>query len=273
MNLFFYPMLISAALLTAAGPAWAQQPATVPSAPATPAPPTADIIVKRSGEDVAVQIVEVTPELVKYRRMDNLQGPLYSIYRTELFMIRYANGTKDVFNAARPVSAPVATDHPIPPAPAPRARTTDDSVFAHVAAGGPRLGVTVVGRGELRDRLRDDYDAPSVISQLGWQFEQRLFALPHGPMAVIEFVPLVGGLEQGLFLPSVSGILGIRGRTGLEVGLGPNLSAAGPGLVLAAGHTAQARFVNVPLNFAVVPSKEGTRFSFLMGFTYRTQPH
>ena len=148
--------------------------------------------------------------------------------------------------------------------------TAEDSVFRHVSAAGPRIGLTVIGKGELRNKLRDDYDATNIVSQFGWQFEQRLFSLPHGPTGLFEFVPLIGGLEQGLFLPSVSGILGVRGQTGLEVGVGPNLSLAGAGLVLAAGHTVTGRFVNVPINFAVVPSREGARFSFLLGFTYRS---
>ena len=277
--------------LLSAGAVFAQQtptPAPAVPAPVVPAQPNAtpaDIIVKRNGDDIAARIEEVTPELVKYRRADNPQGPLFTVLRSEVFMIRYANGTKDVFNGPNPrPAAPAAPDvafpslpPPPPPAPVrtynqvPVVATAEDSVFARMAAGGPRIGVTVIGNGRLRDKLRDEYDATNVVSQFGWQFEQRLFTLPHGPMGLFEFIPLIGGLEQGLFLPSVSGILGIRGRTGLEVGVGPNLSLAGAGLVLAAGHTVQGKYLNVPINFAVVPSREGARFSFLLGFTYHTQ--
>ncbi|MBC7447518.1 MAG: hypothetical protein H7330_05610 [Hymenobacteraceae bacterium] len=271
-------VLLTAAFGTVLAPVHAQT--TTPPPAAQPNPPPADIIVKRNGDDIAAQIVEVTPDVIKYRRVDNPQGPLFTLYRAEVFMIRYANGTKDVFNGPRPATPPMppATDR-VPPSatysspPPPPKMTAEDTVFAHVAAGGPRIGVTYIGPGKLRNRLRDDYDATYFISQIGWQFEQRLFSLPQGPTGLVEFVPLIGGLEQGLFLPSISGILGIRGRTGLEVGIGPNLSLAGAGLVLAAGHTVQGRFINVPINFAVVPSREGARFSFLLGFTYRTQAH
>ncbi len=286
MNAFtFRAALAVVALLAGFSPVLAQQtPAPAPATPTSPAQPNAtpaDIIVKRNGDDIAGHVEEVTPELVKYRRADNLQGPLFTVLRSEVFMIRYANGTKDVFGPtpSRPALPdpstitnrvpPVATYSAPPPPPPPY--TSEDSVFAHVGAGGPRIGVTYIGKGALRNKLRDDFDATNVISQFGWQFEQRLFTLPHGPMGLFEFIPLIGGLEQGLFLPSVSGILGIRGRTGLEVGVGPNLSLAGAGMVFAVGHTVQGKYINVPINFAVVPSREGARFSFLLGFTYRTQ--
>lgn len=247
----------------------------------TPAPATpTDVVVKRDGTEIAAHVDEVTPEVVKYHRADNLKGPLFTVFKSELFMIRYANGTKDVFTTMPPrpaepapavAPAPVAAPAPIyyPPPPPPRPLTAEDSVFQQVAANGPRIGVTVIGNGKLRDKLRDEYDATNVISQFGWQFETRLFQLPQGPSGLLEFVPLVGGLEQGLFLPSLSMVLGLRGQSGLEIGFGPNVSLAGAGLVVAAGHTVQGRYLNVPVNFAIVPSREGTRFSMLIGFTYK----
>ena len=44
-----------------------------------------------------------------------------------------------------------------------------------------------------------------------------------------------GGLDQGVFLPSLSWIIGMRMPNSLEFGVGPNLSSAGPGLVFTAG--------------------------------------
>ncbi len=264
--------LLSAPLLTA-------RAQTVPAAPTTtPASaPPADRLIFRNGDEVGVRIDEITPDLIKYHRADNLQGPLFSVRKADVFMVRYANGTKEVFTAAVPAAAPPSTAPlAIPPPPssytqanlALAQRRAEDSVFAAISAGGPRLGVTVIAKGELQKRLRDKYDASNVITQFGWQFEQRLFKVPSGLSGVVEFVPLIGGLEQGLFLPSLSGILGIRGRSGTELGIGPNVSLAGAGLAIAAGQTIKGKYVNVPLNLAVVPSREGTRYSFLVGFTY-----
>ncbi len=248
-----------------AAPAVLAQQTPLPAAPVAPAAPPTDLIIKRSGEEVIAHIVEVMPDMVKYRRADNPQGPLFSTLTAEIFMVRYANGTKQVFAAPR-VAQPA---NPVSTLPVLAPRTSEDSVFAAVEAGGPRIGFTVVGNGELRDRLRDKYDASNVVTQFGWQFESRLFRLPSGLSGLFEFVPLIGGLEQGLFLPSASGILGIRGANGLEFGFGPNISLAGAGLAVAAGTTIQGKYVNVPINLAMVPGRQGNRFSLLIGFTYR----
>lgn len=257
---YFLTLLITMATLTAS-PGFAQQ---TPAVPATPAPAPADIIVKRTGDEIAARVEEVGTELVKYRRADNLQGPLFSILKSEVFMIRYANGTRDVFAAPRPVAGPAT------PPPTTLPSTSADSVFAPVRAAGPRIGLTIIGPGRLRNRLREDFNATNVISQFGWQFETRLFALPSGLSGLVEFVPLIGGLEQGLFLPSISGLLGLRGRKGFEIGVGPNLSIAGAGLVFAAGATIPGKYVNLPINVAYTPgSHQGNRFSLLLGYTYR----
>jgi hypothetical protein len=143
-------------------------------------------------------------------------------------------------------------------------------VARRVSLSGPRFGATFLSPG-LVARLDDDYDirAGSVVSQFGWQFEKRLYSGDSRLTAVTEWVVLVGGVEQGLFLPSVSWLVGLRTRSGAEFGFGPNFTAAGTGLVLAAGRTFRAGALNLPVNLAVVPSKSGVRVSLLLGFNTR----
>jgi hypothetical protein len=86
---------------------------------------------------------------------------------------------------------------------------------------------------------------------------------------VTEWVALMGGLDQGVALPSVSWLVGVRGRDGAEFGLGPNVTPAGVAIVFAAGMTFRTRAFNVPVNVAVVPSKSGTRVSIMTGFSLR----
>lgn len=62
---------------------------------------------------------------------------------------------------------------------------------------------------------------------------------------------------------------GLRTRDGAEFGIGPNISPAGVALAMAAGVTFRAGVLNISMNFAVVPSKEGMRVSLLTGFTLR----
>jgi len=57
-----------------------------------------DIITKKSGEDIQAKVLEVTTTEVKYKKFDNLNGPVFSILKSELLLIRYENGSKDVFN-------------------------------------------------------------------------------------------------------------------------------------------------------------------------------
>jgi hypothetical protein len=134
-----------------------------------------------------------------------------------------------------------------------------------LALSGPRFGVTYVTAGLAR-RLDEEFDAAPVITQFGWQFETRLFATDAGLSGLTELVPLLGGLEQGLFLPSLSFLVGLRTPTGFEVGLGPNASLAGAGYVLAIGATTRYGPLNVPVNLSTVLSGEGVRLSFLVGF-------
>lgn len=132
---------------------------------------------------------------------------------------------------------------------------------------GPRFGATLA-TGETARRLDEDYDASPVFTQFGWQFETRIFHIEDtGLTGVTEWVPLVGGLEQGLFLPSLTFLVGLRTAGGTEVGIGPNVSATGAAYAVAAGVTRSYGRLNVPVNVSAVFSDDGVRFSLLLGFT------
>ena len=134
---------------------------------------------------------------------------------------------------------------------------------------GPRIGLTVLGPGSI-DRLKtEDIHVNSVVSQFGWQFEKRFYTSQEGLTMLTEFVPLLSGLEQGVALPSLNWLVGVRGPSGLEFGIGPNVSPAGAALVLAGGVTFRAGAMNIPLNVAFVPSRSGSRVSILSGFSLR----
>jgi hypothetical protein len=142
-------------------------------------------------------------------------------------------------------------------------------VAQHVRLSGPRFGVTYLGGAIVDSLAANGIEVSPVITQFGWQFERLIFAGESGLSAVTEWVVLVGGLEQSTFLPSVSWLVGLRGPRGAEFGIGPNVSAAGSALAIAAGVTTRAGTFNLPVNIAVVPSKVGTRVSLLVGFTTR----
>jgi len=124
-----------------------------------------------------------------------------------------------------------------------------------LSLAGPRFGVTYLSD-SLLDKLQDeDIHISPVISQFGWQFEKQFNTSADGPTLVTEWVLLAGGVDQGVFLPSVSWLVGARTRSGLEFGVGPNLSVGGAALVATAGMTFRAGDLNIPVNLAVVPSE------------------
>jgi len=57
-----------------------------------------DIIIKKNGDEIKSLVQEIGTEYVKYKKFDNQTGPTYNMAKTEIFMIKYENGTKDVFN-------------------------------------------------------------------------------------------------------------------------------------------------------------------------------
>jgi hypothetical protein len=56
-----------------------------------------DVITLRDGSDITVKVMEISSKVIKYKRCDNLGGPLIVVNIENVFMIKYANGTKEVF--------------------------------------------------------------------------------------------------------------------------------------------------------------------------------
>ena len=138
-----------------------------------------------------------------------------------------------------------------------------------VSLSGPRIGVTMLSPGVI-DKLRErNVIVGPTITQFGWQIEKQFFSTQSGLTAVTEWVGLLGGLEESVAIPSLTWMVGLRTQNGAEFGVGPNITPAGAALAVAAGVTFRAGVLNVPLNFAYVPSKAGPRVSVLTGFNLR----
>ena len=56
-----------------------------------------DLIILRNNTNIKAKVLEVAITEIKYKKFDNLEGPVYSILKSEVFMIKYANGTTDIF--------------------------------------------------------------------------------------------------------------------------------------------------------------------------------
>jgi hypothetical protein len=57
-----------------------------------------DIIITKKGQDISAKVLEISLTTVKYKRFDNINGPIYNIPKSDVLMIRYQNGTKEMLN-------------------------------------------------------------------------------------------------------------------------------------------------------------------------------
>ena len=57
-----------------------------------------DTLTMRSGDNLIVKVIEVGSSEVKYKKVNNLNGPVFSTLKSDLSMIRYENGSKDDFS-------------------------------------------------------------------------------------------------------------------------------------------------------------------------------
>lgn len=95
---------------------------------------------------------------------------------------------------------------------------------------GPRMGCTVFS-GNAASRIREGresggYDAFPVMFQFGYQFEKQY--LNEGRwQALFEFIPMITGIDQGLFIPSLTIMNGFRDNYGgWEIAFGPTINVA-----------------------------------------------
>ncbi|HLO91605.1 MAG TPA: hypothetical protein VK172_10620 [Lentimicrobium sp.] len=56
-----------------------------------------DIITTKRGDDIPSKVLEITSSEIKYKDPENMDGPVYVLDKTEVLMIRYENGYKDIF--------------------------------------------------------------------------------------------------------------------------------------------------------------------------------
>lgn len=138
--------------------------------------------------------------------------------------------------------------------------------------GGPRFGGTYIsgaGFEKLKEQVQKTKPGTELepfMTHFGWQVEYRMFRTESGLTALTEIIPIVGGLDQGLALPSLNWIVGVRGSNGFEVGVGPNIGLNGASLIMATGFTFDLGGINVPLNLAVGQASKTTSVSMSIGF-------
>ncbi|RYD72723.1 MAG: hypothetical protein EOP53_21405 [Sphingobacteriales bacterium] len=173
---------------------------------------------------------------------------------------------------------------------------------------GPRIGLSVVlgdaGKRITADRENGGWEGYPVMTIFGYQKEIQY--LNEGNFqALLELIPVVAGLDQNLFNPSISILNGFRSnKDGWEFALGPQFSLAPmargyyegdkwvflgnkkapenvkvenrldnrgtmefrSSFVFAVGKSFRSGKMNIPLNLYVIPGRDGWRMGLAFGF-------
>ncbi|HRE73392.1 MAG TPA: hypothetical protein PK637_02490 [Flavobacteriales bacterium] len=98
---------------------------------------------------------------------------------------------------------------------------------SRLALDGPRMGCTLLTgtNAEIFKSAQSQggFDGFPLMFQFGYQFEKQY--LNEGNFqALFEFIPMITGLDQGLFIPSMTVLHGLRGnKKGWEFAFGPTV--------------------------------------------------
>ena len=175
---------------------------------------------------------------------------------------------------------------------------------------GPRFGVSMLTgmNSNIFKNAKSDggFDGMPFLTQFGYHTEAR-YMNTGNVMALVEFVGLVGGMEQQLFIPSLAVVNGFRHKKSrLEFGFGPmftiqrkadgyydanntwhlqkslssgenanivqRIDSRGAAVltsnwVFAVGKTFTSGNLNVPVNVYAIPNRDGWQFGISMGWS------
>jgi hypothetical protein len=137
---------------------------------------------------------------------------------------------------------------------------------------GPRFGFTTF-TGDVA-RMRQDLGKSTIMAQFGWQFETQIMSTETGGQALMEWLLLVGGMEQDDLSTGLAWIAGYRLESGLEFGVGPNFSwnrnsedlTTSMVAALGASIPAAGGDILIPVNVAVAFAEGGPRITTLAGW-------
>lgn len=61
-----------------------------------------DVIYMKDGKEINAKVLEIGVAEVKYKLFSNPEGPTYTIFKSDIFMIKYPGGERDVFGIPEP---------------------------------------------------------------------------------------------------------------------------------------------------------------------------
>ena len=86
-----------------------------------------DVITLKNGDEIQSKVLEISNEIIKYKKWNNQEGPIYSSNIADVLVIKYQNGTKDVFNTTPSQTSPAQNDQTNKEIPAKKVDTSIDT--------------------------------------------------------------------------------------------------------------------------------------------------
>jgi hypothetical protein len=74
-----------------------------------------DTILKTDQTEVSAKVMEITTDEVKFKYFNRLDGPIYTLKKSDIFVIIYQDGTREKFGAVAPAVAPASVTEVRPP--------------------------------------------------------------------------------------------------------------------------------------------------------------
>ena len=60
-----------------------------------------DTLTMVNGDLIKSKVIEITQTEIKYKKFENMNGPIFNILKSEVLLIRYENGTKEYLNVIK----------------------------------------------------------------------------------------------------------------------------------------------------------------------------
>lgn len=169
--------------------------------------------IEKFGEKIVITLRMIDIETEEMEKVEageflNLQDELQLMIRISINNLLGIKNNENIVNQLVEYDSPISSP-----------KTT-------LRLNGPRMGASYT-TGEASERLQASkteggYEMFPVVSQFGYQWETQYLSAGDF-QALIEVVGLVGGLETGNFVPSISLMNGFRSnKSGWEIAFGPS---------------------------------------------------
>ncbi len=142
---------------------------------------------------------------------------------------------------------------------------------------GPRIGVSYnfTSSADFTEIINESFEGEYIpfYTLFGAILEQRILLGETQSHFAIQELVLIGGLEQSIVIPIAALMIGFRGASGFEFGVGPIVSLTGIGVICAVGWTFSYKgvFVPVDLHFVLPNQSKPAVLGITTGFNFVTK--